>query len=282
MQTATVSTDSTPFWMRPSVVFVAFFAALLGAVLLFNGDSGPVFLLCLAAVTPAAVVTMFAARWVAPRGLRAWTPSLLAMTWGAGGAALIAAWAGAWASDAVVYVDDQNVLREAIPSSWVLTPLVEELAKGVGVLAVLLLARRSGRGGVLFGAMVGALVGVGFGWIEDAAAIASDIAANDLGYGIGTWIVRTATAPTHAAFTIWTGAACGLAMTVRQRSVRPLIALAGFAVACVAHGAVNHANLAGFSDQSSFFAALLTAFGWVALTTVAAITARLLLTRPRP
>jgi hypothetical protein len=49
----------------------------------------------------------------------------------------------------------------------------------------------------------------------------------------------------------------------------------------VAHGAVNHANLAGFSDQSSFVAALLTAFGWVALTTVAAITARLLLTRPR-
>lgn len=276
MQPAIITTDPARPWARPSVVFAAFLAALLGAVLLFSGDSGPVLLVCLVAVAPATVVTMFAARWLAPRGLRAWTPTVLAVVWGAGGAALLAAWGGAWVSDVVVYVDDENVLREAIPSSWVLTPLVEELAKGVGVLAVLLLARRAGLRGVLFGAMVGALVGVGFGWIEDAAAIASDIATNDLGYGIGTWIVRTATAPTHAAFTIWTGAACGLAMAMRRRWARPLIALAGFAVACVAHGAVNHANLTGFG------VALLTAFGWVALTAAVAVTARLLLTRPRP
>ena len=256
-------------------------------VALFTWQDGSIRLICLAAVTPAAVVTMFAARWLDRRNRPTWSSTVLAIAWGAGGAVLIATWGGSWLAQAVVYIDAQGMLQERIPSTWVLTPLVEEGAKALGVVLVMLAVGRSrfggvfggGFGGVLGGAMIGALVGVGFGWFEDAAAIATDITANDPGYGIGTWIVRTLTSPTHAAFTIWTGAGIGLAMSVRRLWAGPLIAIAGFAIAYIAHGAVNHANLVGDTDMVSFFTALATAAGWVLLTAVIAVVARQWLTR---
>ena len=248
-------------------------------VALFTWQDGSVLLLSLAAVTPAAVVTMFAARWLDRKDRPGWAPTVIALAWGAGGAVLLATWGGSWLAEAVVYIDAQGALRERIASTWVLTPLVEETAKAIGVLLVILAVGRSRFGGVLGGAMIGALVGVGFGWFEDAAAIATDTVANDLGYGIGTWIVRTLTSPTHAAFTIWTGAGIGLAMTVRRRWARPVVAISGFTIACIAHGAVNHANLVGSSPMASFITALATAAGWVLVTVVIAVAARLWVTR---
>ncbi|MPT13484.1 MAG: PrsW family intramembrane metalloprotease [Microbacterium sp.] len=112
-----------------------------------------------------------------------------------------------------------------------------------------------------------------------ASAIAADIAANDLGSGIATWIVRTLTFPTHAALTIWTGAALGLALDARRAWSRPLLALAGLLVAIGAHGAINHGNVAGATDQASFFMALGPAFGWIVVSTILAVTLRLVLTR---
>ena len=279
MHSALAPSETVPFWGRRSVVLSVFLIPLALALLLFTVESGPVFLVCLVAVLPAAAVTMFAARWIAPRASRSWTSSLLAPAWGAGAAVLIATGLGAWSSEQALYVDDQGILRESIPSTWVLTPIVEEVGKGLGVLPILVLAWRVGRRGVLFGAMAGALVGVGFAAVEDASAIAADIAANDVGYGVVTWIVRTLTFPTHAALTIWTGAALGLALDARRAWSRPLVALAGLTVAIGAHAAINYGNLAGATDQASFFTALGTAFGWIALSTVLAVTLRLVLTR---
>ncbi|RUQ06041.1 PrsW family intramembrane metalloprotease [Microbacterium sp. HSID17254] len=230
-------------------------------------------------VHSAVVPPTFVARWIAPRGARSWTSSLLAVAWGAGAAVLLATGIGAWSAEQAMYVDDQGILREAIPTMWVLTPVVEEVGKGLGVLLILLLARRIGLRGVLFGAMVGALVGVGFAAVEDASAIAADIAANDLGSGIATWIVRTLTFPTHAALAIWTGAALGLALDARRAWSRPLLALAGLLVAIGAHGAINYGNVAGATDQASFFMALGTAFGWIVVSMILAVTLRLVLTR---
>ncbi|MPT13483.1 MAG: PrsW family intramembrane metalloprotease [Microbacterium sp.] len=117
-------------------------------------------------VHSAVVPPTFVARWIAPRGARSWTSSLLAVAWGAGAAVLLATGIGAWSAEQAMYVDDQGILREAMPTMWVLTPVVEEVGKGLGVLLILLLARRIGLRGVLFGAMVGALVGVGFAAVE--------------------------------------------------------------------------------------------------------------------
>ncbi|MEZ7756512.1 PrsW family glutamic-type intramembrane protease [Microbacterium paraoxydans] len=281
MHSAVVPSETVPFWERRSVVLAVFLVPLTLAIVLFTIESGPVFLLCLAAVLPAAVVTMFAARWIAPRTSRSWTSSLLAVAWGAGAAVLLATGIGVWSSDLAIYIDDQGIVREAIPTMWVLTPIVEEIGKGLGVLLVLLLARRLGLRGVLFGAMVGALVGVGFAAVEDASAIAADVAANDLGYGVVTWIVRTLTFPTHAALTIWTGAALGLALDARRAWTRPLLVVAGLVVAIGAHGAINYGNVAGATDQASFFTSLGTAFGWILVSTVLAATLRLVLTRRR-
>ncbi|MFJ6549493.1 PrsW family glutamic-type intramembrane protease [Microbacterium sp. NPDC091676] len=279
MHSAVVPSETVRLPVRRSVVLAFFLLPLALAIVLFTLESGPVFLLCLAAVLPAAAVTMFAARWIAPRTSRSWTSSLLAVAWGAGAAVLLATGIGAWSAEQAMYVDDQGILREAIPTMWVLTPVVEEVGKGLGVLIVLLLARRLGLRGVLFGAMVGALVGVGFAAVEDASAIAADIAANDLGSGIVTGIVRILTFPTHAALTIWTGAALGLALDAPRAWTRPLLALAGLLVAIGAHGAINYGNVAGATDQASFFTALGTAFGWILVSTVVAVTLRLVLTR---
>lgn len=196
----------------------------------------------------AVVPPTFVARGIAPRGARSWGSSLLALPWGAGAGVLLATGIGAWSAEQAMYVDDHGIPREAIPTMWVLTPVVEEVGKGLGVLLILLLARRIGLRGVLFGAMVGALVGVGFAAVEDASAIAADIAANDLGSGIATWS-------------------------------RPLLALAGLLVAIGAHGAINYGNVAGATDQASFFVALGTAFGWIVVSTILAVTLRLVLTR---
>lgn len=281
MHAAVVSSDTVPFWARRAVVLSVFLLPLALSILLFTIESGPLFLLCLAAVLPAAAVTMLAARWLAPRGARSWRSSLLASAWGAGAAVLLATGIGSAITGQTMYVDDQGIAREAVPTSWVVTPIVEEIGKGVGVLLVLLLARRLGLRGVLFGAMVGALVGVGFAAVEDAAMIASDIAVTDLGHGVVTWIVRMATFPTHAALTVWTGAALALALDARRAWSRPLLALAGLLVAIGAHGAINHGNIAGATDQASFFMALGTAFGWILVSTVLAMTLRLVLTRRR-
>ncbi|WP_168428980.1 PrsW family glutamic-type intramembrane protease [Microbacterium sp. K36] len=281
MHSVVAPSETVAFWERRSVVLAVFLVPLTLAIVLFTIDSGPVFLLCLAAVLPAAAVTGLAARWLAPRGARSWASSLLALAWGAGAAVLLATGVGAWSSEQAIYVDDQGIVREAIPTMWVLTPIVEEIGKGLGVLLVLLLARRIGLRGVLFGAMVGALVGVGFAAVEDASAIAADVAANDLGYGVVTWIVRTLTFPTHAALTIWTGAALGLALDARRAWTRPILAVAGLLVAISAHGAINYGNVAGATDQASFFTSLGTAFGWIMVSTVLAVTLRLVLKRRR-
>lgn len=276
-----MASEPVPFWARRSVVLSVFLAALATSTVLFTIESGPVFLLCVAAVAPVAVVTVFAARWLAPRDSRSWTSSLLALSWGAGGAVLLATGTVTALMEQTMYVDVDGIVRETIPTTWVLTPIVEEVGKGIGVLLVVLLARRRGHRGVLFGAMVGALVGVGFGWMEDAAMIAADIAATDLGHGVVTWIVRMMTFPTHAALTIWTGAALGLALDARHAWTRPLFALAGLVVAIAAHAAINHGDFAGASVHASFVAALATAFGWIVVSTVLAVILRLVLTRRR-
>ncbi|MFE7065715.1 hypothetical protein [Microbacterium sp. NPDC057658] len=46
-----------------------------------------------------------------------------------------------------------------------------------------------------------------------------------------------------------------------------------------AHGAINHGNVAGATDQASFFMALGPAFGWIVVSTILAVTLRLVLTR---
>jgi RsiW-degrading membrane proteinase PrsW (M82 family) len=261
--------------LRVAVVVVVF-GAVLGAILSSTWAVGLVLLPCLLVVAPAAGVTTLAARWLDRWEAPTWTTSGLAIAWGAGGAVLLASWIGGWLADEVVYVDDRGILQEHVPLSWVVIPVVEELAKALGLATLMVM--RSRLGGLLAGALAGASVGVGFGWVEDASFIAADIDASGLAYGVGTWIVRTLTSPTHAALTVWTGAAFAIAMDSPRMWVRVLVAPAGLVIACLAHGVINYANLYGASDQASFFAALFTASGWIFVVTVVAVIARQVMT----
>ena len=92
---------------------------------------------------------------------------LAAFGWGTGGALIFAGFGNGFIDSAV---EASNLSDEAVDfvTSVLTGPIVEETGKGIGVLALILAARkvldRPAQGGVL-----GALVGLGFAWGEDTA-----------------------------------------------------------------------------------------------------------------
>ncbi|WOF22052.1 PrsW family intramembrane metalloprotease [Microbacterium betulae] len=130
-------------------------------------------------------------------------------------------------------------------------PIVEELAKGVGVLLVLLMGRRAFDGPV-DGVVYGALVGAGFAFTENIQYFA--VSAIEGGAASLTWtfVLRGLMSPfAHAMFTAVTGFALGLAAR-RGASFGASLRtwLAGLIGAIVLHGLWNAS--ATFTDLGGF------------------------------
>ena len=120
--------------------------------------------LAVGASTLSAVVGLVFLAWAArlkPTAL-SW---LAAFGWGTGGAIIFAGY-GNTVIDSAVAASNLSDDAVDVVTSVVTGPLVEETGKGIGVLALVLAARkvldRPAQGGVL-----GALVGLGFAWGED-------------------------------------------------------------------------------------------------------------------
>ncbi len=120
--------------------------------------------LALGASTLSAVVGLvFLGAWARMKpSVLAW---LAAFGWGTGGALIFAGYGNGFI-DAAVASSSLSDDAVDVVTSVVTGPLVEETGKGIGVLALILAARkvldRPAQGGVL-----GALVGIGFAWGED-------------------------------------------------------------------------------------------------------------------
>ena len=165
-----------------------------------------------------------------------------AFGWGTGGALIFAGY-GNTVIDSAVAASNLSDDAVDVVTSVVTGPLVEETGKGIGVLALILAARklltRPAQGGVL-----GALVGLGFAWGEDVGYY-----VNALEDGMsGLWESFLARALLgaygHAIFTGVFGYALAWAVLRAQNVLVGLLAAAGGFIAALALHA--QANGVGF------------------------------------
>ncbi len=115
-------------------------------------------------------------------------------------------------------------------------PIVEEFGKGLFLLAILVL-RRSQLHGILDGIVYGALVGIGFAFVED---IVYYLSALDEGALSATFVLRGIIGPfAHPLFTATTGIGIGIAATTRQPALRVVAPIMGYSAAVFLHGVWN-------------------------------------------
>jgi RsiW-degrading membrane proteinase PrsW (M82 family) len=118
----------------------------------------------------------------------------------------------------------------------VIAPLVEEAGKGL-FLVVVVLFRRAQIHGLLDGLIYGALVGVGFAFVEDIAYYLSSLSAGALPL---TFFFRGVMGPfAHPLFTAALGIGIGIAVTTRRPAVRFFAPILGYAAAVLMHATWN-------------------------------------------
>jgi RsiW-degrading membrane proteinase PrsW (M82 family) len=195
---------STPIWIGG--VLVLLLIALVGYFLTFIG-TGASLLGALLALVPLAgvlVAIRIIDRWEPePRGL-----VIFALAWGA-----IASVAIALGVDLLLsqVLGNPDTYAAEVFGTVVQAPIVEELAKGLGVLIVFATARRAFDGPV-DGIVYGALIGAGFAFTENIQYFAISYIEGGVGQASVTFFVRGIMSPfAHVMFTSITGFALGLA-----------------------------------------------------------------------
>ena len=163
---------------------------------------------------------------------------LAAFGWGIGGALIFAGYGNTVIDSAVAA---SNLSDDAVDfvTSVVTGPLVEETGKGVGVLVLILAARklltRPAQGGVL-----GALVGLGFAWGEDVGYYVSALENGMSGLWESFLVRAILGAYAHAIFTGVFGYALAWAVLRAQNVLVGLLAAAGgFVGALALHAQAN-------------------------------------------
>lgn len=163
---------------------------------------------------------------------------LAAFGWGTGGALIFAGYGNTVIDSAVAA---SNLSDEAVDfvTSVVTGPLVEETGKGIGVLALILAARkvldRPAQGGVL-----GALVGIGFAWGEDVGYYVSALEDGMSGLWESFLVRAILGAYAHAIFTGVFGYALAWAVLRAKTVLAGLLAAAGgFIGALALHAQAN-------------------------------------------
>lgn len=167
---------------------------------------------------------------------------LAAFGWGTGGALIFAGY-GNTVIDSAVAASNLSDDAVNVVTSVVTGPLVEETGKAIGVLALILAARkvldRPAQGGVL-----GALVGLGFAWGEDIGYYVSALEDGMSGLWESFLARALLGAYGHAIFTGVFGYALAWAVLRAQNGLVGLLAAAGGFVAALALHA--QANGVGF------------------------------------
>lgn len=193
--------------------------------------------LAVGASTLSAVVGLVFLAWAArlkPTAL-SW---LAAFGWGTGGALIFAGY-GNTVIDSAVAASNLSDDAVDVVTSVVTGPLVEETGKGIGVLVLILAARklltRPAQGGV-----IGALVGLGFAWGEDVGYYVSALEDGMSGLWESFLARALLGAYGHAIFTGVFGYALAWAvLRARNVLVGLLAAAGGFVGALALHAQAN-------------------------------------------
>ena len=181
------------------ILLVAYFLTFVGP-----GASAIGMVLALVPLVGVLLAVRIVDRWEPePRSL-----IVLAVAWGAVAAVVIAL--GVDLALSIVFGSGQSIEREAF-SAVVQAPIVEELAKGLGVFVIFATARRAFDGPV-DGVVYGALVGAGFAFTENILYFASSMIEGGVTDTAVTFFLRGILSPfAHVMFTAVTGYALGRA-----------------------------------------------------------------------
>lgn len=195
---------SAPVWGFGILIILLF--ALIAYLLTFLGAAATVIgaLLALLPLTGVLLAIRLIDRWEPePRSL-----TVLAVAWGAIAAVAIALLVDIGLT--LVIGDDGSTVRDVF-STVIQAPIVEEVAKGLGVLLILLVVRRAFDGPV-DGIVYGALVGTGFAFTENILYFATSLIEGGVGEVTTTFLLRGIVSPfAHAMFTAVTGYLVGRA-----------------------------------------------------------------------
>ena len=163
---------------------------------------------------------------------------LAAFGWGTGGALIFAGFGNGFVDSAV---EESGLGDSAVDfvTSVLTGPVVEETGKGLGVLALILAARkvleRPAQGGVL-----GALVGIGFAWGEDVGYYVSALEDGMSGLWESFLVRAILGAYAHAIFTGVFGYALAWAVLRANSAIRAvLVGALGFVGALALHAQAN-------------------------------------------
>jgi protease PrsW len=136
----------------------------------------------------------------------------------------------------------------------IIAPAVEEAAKGL-FLVVVVIFRRDQIHGLLDGLIYGALVGIGFAFVEDIAYYLASLEAGALPL---TFFLRGIMGPfAHPLFTSALGIGIGIAVTTRRPAVRVLAPILGYAASVLMHGIWNGSTFWGGSGFLLAYAAIM-------------------------
>ncbi len=137
-------------------------------------------------------------------------------------------------------------LRAEVLSTVVQAPIIEEIAKGLGIFIIFLIGRRAFDGPV-DGIVYGALIGGGFAFTENIQYFAISLIEGGGSQLTATFVMRGLLSPfAHAMFTSLTGFAMGLA--ARRHASRSAVLGSG----CI--GLIGAMLLHGFWNGSAMFA----------------------------
>ena len=153
---------------------------------------------------------------------------------------------GAVAAVALSFVGEQLLFglpgTNQFVNTAVAAPLIEESAKGLFLVGIVVF-RRAEVHGLLDGIIYGALVGIGFAFVEDVVYYLGSLQSGQLGV---TFFLRGIMGPfAHPLFTAATGLGIGIAVSTRRPAVRVLAPILGFVAAVLMHAIWNGSTFFG-------------------------------------
>lgn len=153
-----------------------------------------------------------------------------------------------------LFFDPAGRLGMDLFGAVVQAPIVEELAKGAGVLLVFWI-NRAHFDGPIDGIVYGGIVGAGFAFTENILYFGSShVDPQAPGELVSVFVLRGLFSPfAHVMFTAWTGFALGLCAAKGRRGRWPLYLLMGLIPAMIGHFLWNGGVGIFFEDFLSFY-----------------------------
>lgn len=173
-----------------------------------------------------------------------------AFLWGAGFAALVSLLINTSASavlDAAAGTGAGDLFGPVV-----VAPLVEEFAKGLFLLGLLVFRRRE-FDGVVDGVVYAGITAAGFAFTENILYLGRAVSDPQTAGVLATLFVRGVASPfAHPLFTCMIGIAAGLAAVQRRRTLRVLTLVAGYGAGVLLHALWNGASVLAASPGAFF------------------------------